>query len=138
MQQRLLEFPNRVMRMRVTHHAVDISRHRNISAANVANDDGAVITRELARVCAQPIMVFDRRFNATVFWQLDTHRRQESSRIFQVIEKFFWGAFPEMQPEGFSLMMLERADKSTILAGISPSTTRRKPRPPLGRVAATR
>jgi len=52
MQQRLLEFTDRIMRMRVTHHAVDISRHRNIAAANVANDDRAVISCQLARVCA--------------------------------------------------------------------------------------
>jgi hypothetical protein len=52
MQQRLLEFTDRVMSMRVTHHAVDISRDRDIAAANVANDDGAIVSCQLARVCA--------------------------------------------------------------------------------------
>src|SRR5918995_5205685 len=78
-----------------------ISRKSNVTATNVANDDGPIVISRVScepvSIVAYPIVVFDTCFYTTVFGNLDSHLAKEFPWVLEEFQIFLDSAFPKMQ-----------------------------------------
>jgi hypothetical protein len=65
-EQLFLEFSNGRVVVSIAHYSVN--RSGNVSPTNVANNHRAIVTLEVGRPLAEPIVVLNGRLNAAIAW----------------------------------------------------------------------